>query len=90
MLSPLHPALRPRRRPRKKMTIPLNYRVVLGAFWLVTVGARLTLQVWPAEVSDRDSPGSVVATIEEMTPSPTLVSENSSLLGDDRELTHHE
>ncbi|MBA3650986.1 MAG: hypothetical protein H0W66_05790 [Chthoniobacterales bacterium] len=72
------------------MTIPLNYRVVLAAFWLVTVGAWLALQVWPAEVRDQDPPGSVVTTIEEMTPSPTLVSENSSLIVDDRELTHHE
>lgn len=72
------------------MTIPLNYRIVLAAFWLVTVGAWLTLQVWPAEIPDRDSPGSVVTTFEEMTPRPTLVSENSSLVVDDRELTHHE
>ncbi len=72
------------------MTIPLNYRVVLAAFWLVTVGAWLALQVWPAEVRDQNPSGSFVTTIVEMTPSPTLVRENSPHIVDDRELTHHE
>lgn len=89
MLSPLHPALRLWRRRRKKMTIPLNYRVVLAAVWLVSVGSWLALRVWPAELGEQGRQNATVTVIEQVTPSPTLVSETSLVL-EDRELTHHE
>ncbi len=72
------------------MTIPLNYRVVLAAVWLVSVGSWLALRVWPAELGEQNRQKVTVTVIEQVTPSATLVSENSPLIVDDRELTHHE
>ena len=89
MLSPLHPALRFLRRPRRKGTIPLNYRVVLAAVWVVFVGSFLVFQMLPAEPPEQDRETAVATVIEEMTPSPTLVSETSLVL-EDPELRHHE
>lgn len=89
MLSPLHPALRFRRHPRGKGTIPLNYRVVLAAVWVVFVGSFLVFQVLPAEPPEPDRETATLTVSEEMTPSPTLVSETSLVL-EEPELRHHE
>ncbi len=89
MLSPLHPALRFLRRPRRKGTIPLNYRVVLAAVWVIFVGSFFVFQILPAESPEPDRETTAVTVIEEITPSPTLVSETSLVL-EDPELRHHE